>query len=55
MQMLLFILYSIHCKLRIIQNYLMSSFNEEDKKGFNENQFPKDLEEAFRLGAKLSK
>lgn len=35
--------------------YRMSAFNEEDKKEFNENQFPKDLEEAFRIGAKLSK
>jgi hypothetical protein len=35
--------------------YHMSGFNEKDKKEFNENQFPKDLEEAFRIGAKLSK
>ena len=35
--------------------YHMSAFNEEDKKEFKENQFPKDLEEAFRIGAKLSK
>ena len=35
--------------------YRMSAFNEEDKKDFHENQFPKDLQEAFRIGAKLSK
>ena len=35
--------------------YHMSAFNEEDKKEFKENQFPKDLEEDFRIGAKLSK
>lgn len=35
--------------------YKMSAFNEEDKKEFNENQFPKDLKEAFKIGAELSK
>ncbi len=34
--------------------YHMSAFNEEDKKEFKENQFPKDLKEAFNIGAKLS-
>ena len=35
--------------------YNMSSFNEEDKKGFKDKQFSKDLKEAFNIGAKLSK
>lgn len=34
--------------------YHMSAFNEKDKKEFKENQFPKDLKEAFNIGAKLS-
>ena len=34
--------------------YHMSAFNEEDKKEFKENQFPKDLKEAFNIGVKLS-
>ena len=34
--------------------YHMSAFNEEDKKEFKENQFPKELKEAFNIGAKLS-
>jgi len=29
-------------------------FREEDKKKSNENQFPKDLDEAYKLGAILS-
>ena len=32
----------------------MSSFNEEHKKEMREKQFPKDLEKAFEMGARLS-
>lgn len=35
--------------------YNMGLFNEEDKKEHNNNQFPIDLDEAYKLGAKLSK
>lgn len=34
--------------------YNMGMFREEDKKKSNENQFPKDLDEAYKLGAILS-
>ncbi len=34
--------------------YNMADFNEEHKKEMREKQFPKDLENAFALGAKLS-
>ena len=33
--------------------YSMGSFKEEHKKAMRETQFPKDLEEAFKLGARL--
>ncbi len=33
--------------------YNMASFQEEHKKEMREKQFPKDLEEAFRMGAGL--
>lgn len=32
----------------------MAGFNEEHKKEMREKQFPKDLENAFNMGAKLS-
>lgn len=35
--------------------YNMASFNEEHKKEMRANQFPQDLENAFNLGAKLSR
>lgn len=35
--------------------YRMGAFSEKDKKEFNKNQFPKDLKEAFKIGANLSK
>ncbi|MCR5073158.1 MAG: flavodoxin family protein [Clostridiales bacterium] len=34
--------------------YDMAGFNEDHKKSIREKQFPADLEEAFRMGAKLS-
>ena len=34
--------------------YNMAGFNESHKKEMRENRFPKDLEEAFRMGARLS-
>ncbi len=34
-------------------NYNMSSFNEEHKKEMREKQFPKDLEKAYQMGARL--
>lgn len=34
--------------------YDMAGFNEDHKKSMREKQFPEDLEEAFRMGAKLS-
>ena len=33
----------------------MAGFNEAHKKSVREKQFPLDLEEAFRMGARLSK
>ena len=33
--------------------YAMGRFSEEDKKAYRDEQFPRDLEEAFRLGAEL--
>ncbi len=33
----------------------MGMFNEEDKIKSNENQFPIDMEEAFKMGANLSR
>ena len=35
--------------------YNTAGFNEEHKKSVRENQFPSDLEEAFRMGARLSR
>ena len=35
--------------------YNMSSFNEEHKKDMRNKQFPQDLQEAFSLGARLSR
>ena len=35
--------------------YSMGKFSEEDKKEGRENQFPLDLQEAFRIGSSLSK
>lgn len=35
--------------------YSMASFNEEHKKKMREEQFPRDLEEAFSLGARLGR
>ncbi len=35
--------------------YNMASFNEEHKKEMRANQFPQDLENAFNLGARLSR
>jgi len=35
--------------------YNMGMFNEEDKIKYNENQFPIDMEEAFKMGANLSR
>ena len=35
--------------------YNMASFNELHKKEMREKQFPKDLEKAFEIGARLSK
>ena len=32
----------------------MVGFNEEHKKEMREKQFPKDLENAFKMGARLS-
>ena len=34
--------------------FSMSSFSEEEKKKVHEEQFPKDLENAYNLGVKLS-
>jgi hypothetical protein len=34
--------------------YNMGIFNEENKIKSNENQFPIDLDEAYKMGAKLS-
>ena len=34
--------------------YSMASFKESHKKDMREKQFPKDLEEAFRMGARLN-
>ena len=34
--------------------YNMAGFDENHKKEAREKQFPQDLEEAFRMGAKLS-
>jgi Multimeric flavodoxin WrbA len=34
--------------------FSMKGFNEEHKKEMREKQFPQDLEEAFRMGARLS-
>ena len=42
----------IRYKLMIIYN--MAMFNEEHKKVFNKNQFPIDLEEAYKIGTDLS-
>ena len=33
----------------------MAGFDGDAKKEFRETQFPKDLEEAFKIGAELSK
>ncbi len=33
--------------------YSMASFNEDHKKAMREKQFPQDLEQAFRMGARL--
>lgn len=35
--------------------YNMASFNEEHKKQVRETQFPKDLEKAFEMGARLGR
>ena len=35
--------------------YNMGIFNEADKKEFNKKQFPVDLDEAYKMGANLSK
>ena len=34
-------------------NYNMASFSEEHKRAVRQKQFPKDLEKAFEMGAKL--
>ena len=51
------ITYQVYNTLQVkdYSKYYMGAFDEENKKEFRENQFPKDLEEAFRIGAELSK
>ncbi len=48
--------YPVHNTLQVkdYSKYHMAGFDGDAKKEFREKQFPKDLEEAFRIGAKLS-
>ncbi|MCI8613968.1 flavodoxin family protein [Parablautia intestinalis] len=50
-------LYPVYNTLQVTDysKYNMSSFSEEEKKEAHEKCFPSDLENAYRLGAKLSR
>ena len=42
-------------QVRDYSKYSMAAFNEEDKTAYREENFPIDLENAFKIGAELSK
>ena len=42
-------------QVRDYSKYSMAAFNEEDKMAYREENFPIDLENAFKIGAELSK